>query len=67
MDIKNLREAKNMTQEELAKLIGVDRTTITKIEGGARPSIDTAKKIGGALGFEWVKFYDEKKASKKAI
>ncbi|WP_213996438.1 helix-turn-helix transcriptional regulator [Tepidanaerobacter syntrophicus] len=57
--IKEKRNAKGLTQEQLAMLIGVDRTTITKIENGsARPSVDNAKKIGKVLGFDWTIFFE---------
>ena len=37
--IKELREQKGLSQEQLAKIIGVDRTTIVKYETGAsRPT-----------------------------
>jgi len=50
---------KGMTQQELADLVGLDRTTITKIENGATPSIDTAKRIAAVLGFNWTLFYQD--------
>lgn len=37
--LKELRESKGLSQEQLAKIIGVDRTTIVKYETGAsRPT-----------------------------
>ena len=50
---------KGMTQQEIADLVGLDRTTITKIENGATPSIDTAKKIAAVLGFRWTLFFED--------
>ncbi len=62
--LKDLRIAKDLTQQKVAKLAGVDVTTINKIElGGRRPSPDTAKAIAEVLGFEWTKFYDEEQES----
>jgi len=59
MNIRNIRMEKGMTQQEIADLVGLDRTTITKIENGATPSIDTAKKIAAVLGFNWTRFFED--------
>jgi putative transcriptional regulator len=59
VNIRNIRMEKGMTQQELADLVGLDRTTITKIESGATPSIDTAKKIASVLGFNWTRFFED--------
>jgi len=59
MNIRNIRMEKGMTQQELADLVGLDRTTITKIENGATPSIDTAKRIAAVIGFNWTLFYQD--------
>ena len=32
--LKELREKRKLTQEELGKMLGVDRTTVTKWESG---------------------------------
>ena len=54
------RETHNLTQEQLAKAVGVSRTTITEIENGnANPSVAVAKKIAAVLGFNWVKFFED--------
>ncbi len=58
--LKDLRLAKELTQENVANMAGVDVTTINKIElGERRPSPDTAKAIAQVLGFNWIKFYEE--------
>lgn len=60
MDLKIEREKKLLTQQQLADLIGVDRTLISKIESGvSSPSVTTAKKIAAVLGFEWTAFYQD--------
>ncbi len=47
-----LRKKRNMTQEELANLCGVNRVNIAKIEKGAyNVSIDILSKVTSALGF----------------
>jgi putative transcriptional regulator len=59
MDLKLEREKKLLTQKQLADLIGVDRSLISKIESGvSAPSVVTAKKIAAVLGFHWTKFFE---------
>ena len=56
--MKGRRLARGLTQEQVAKLAGVDRTTITKIENGtAKPSVKTAQKIAQVLDFDWTIFF----------
>ncbi|NCS98802.1 helix-turn-helix transcriptional regulator [Candidatus Parcubacteria bacterium] len=55
MELKNnlqkIRKEKGVTQEELAKKVGVTRQTIICIEhGNCSPSISVALKIGKTLG-----------------
>lgn len=52
--IKELREQKNISQEELAKLSGVGRTTISALETGKATVTTnyTMQKISEALGEE---------------
>jgi len=59
--LKELRsESGNMTQEQLAKKVGISRTMITEIENGnANPSVKVAKKIAAVLGFPWTRFYED--------
>ena len=50
MEIRNLRESKGLTQEQLSGLATLDRTHYSKIERGLRsPTIDTVFKIAFAL------------------
>ena len=50
-NIKRLRENKNMTQEELAQILGVTSSNISQIESGERGlNITKAQKIAQALG-----------------
>lgn len=50
--IKELRKQKKLTQEDLAKLLGLNRTTISKWErpGGSEPDIATIKKLADIFG-----------------
>ena len=53
MRLAELRKKKNMTQEELAALCGVNRVNISKIEKGAyNVSIDILSKVAVSLGCE---------------
>ena len=59
--LKELRnKSRNMTQEQLAKKVGISRTMITEIENGnADPSVRVAKKIAAVMGFHWTRFYED--------
>lgn len=50
--MSELRKKRNMTQEELANLSGINRVNISKIESGAyNVSIDILSKVAFALGY----------------
>jgi len=49
--IKEFREEKGMTQEELAQKAKVNRTTLSKIESGYRnATIETLMRLASAMG-----------------
>jgi len=50
-NLRKLREAKELSQEKLARLADVANNTIIKIESGKNqnPTLDTLKKIAKAL------------------
>ena len=49
--LKVLRAEKNITQDELANLCGISRTTVNSIETGkVTPNGDTMLKLSKALG-----------------
>ena len=57
--IKELREAKGMKQIELANLIDVEATNLSKLEKGVHlPKKDNLNKITNALGVEIKDIYD---------
>ena len=59
LNIKELRTAKGLTQEQLASECGVQRTTITMIElGENKPSVELAKKLGEILEIDWKGFFE---------
>ena len=60
IDLKELRTAKSMTQEQLAKECEVQRTTITMIEiGENKPSVELAKKLGKIFEVAWSDFFED--------
>lgn len=60
IDLKKIREAAGMTQEQLAGKVGVVRQTISNIECGlALPSVNTAQSIARVLEIDWFLFFDD--------
>ena len=60
VNIKELRIAKGLTQEQLANECGVQRTTITMIElGENKPSVELAKKFGEVFNVKWSDFFED--------
>lgn len=61
MDLVKARTAKGMTQQELAKALGITRAAYTNIENGKRkPSVKIAKKLSVILDLNWVAFFDDR-------
>lgn len=57
--IKTVRLSQNMTQKELANMIGVTDATINRYEKNVRePSLETLKRISFALGVSILIFLD---------
>lgn len=53
--LKEIRETKNLSQERVAELMNVSRTTISKIESGKfNCSLDYLSKFAIVLGFDIV-------------
>lgn len=51
MNIKNKRESKGLTQEELGKMLGVNRSTVAMWETGeAMPRADKLPELAKILG-----------------
>ncbi|KOY64158.1 helix-turn-helix transcriptional regulator [Clostridium sporogenes] len=48
--LKNDRKQKEMTQEQYAELVGITRGTLSHLERGREPSIDTSKKLTKYFG-----------------
>ncbi|MBX0358950.1 helix-turn-helix transcriptional regulator [Halobacillus sp. Nhm2S1] len=57
--LKDIRDEHGYTQDQVAKLSGIERSYYTMIEKGNRtPSVFVAKSIAVNLGFEWTIFFD---------
>lgn len=60
--LKEIREKAGMSQIIVAKKAGISQSYYASIEAGVRGNplnVDVAKKIAGALGFDWVMFYEQ--------
>lgn len=56
-----IREHKEMTHKEVAEIAGIKRQYYGMIENGvSNPSVEVAKRIATALGFEWTVFFEIK-------
>ncbi|MDD7910169.1 helix-turn-helix domain-containing protein [Pseudovibrio exalbescens] len=49
MKVKELRQQKGLSQEQLAEMAGVSTRTLQRIENGANPSTETLKCLASAL------------------
>lgn len=59
MNLKELRENKNITQKDLATSIGVSESYYSLIENGIRtPKPPLIMKIAKILNFDWKDFYE---------
>jgi len=54
------RQSKNLSQKQLAELVGVSRSTIAALEvkNSKSPTVENAKKIAEVLGVEWTQFFE---------
>jgi transcriptional regulator with XRE-family HTH domain len=60
--LKHLREAAELSQDEVAKQAGISQSYYAAIETGERGDklpVPTAKKIADVLRFDWQQFYSE--------
>jgi transcriptional regulator with XRE-family HTH domain len=49
IDIKALREARGWTQGDLAEYLGLDRSSVSRLERGQKPKGPTAKLIAALI------------------
>ncbi len=63
--IKELRQAKNLSQESVAYTAEIDRTFMTHVENGRRNvSVETLEKILKALNISFAEFFNNEKFGK---
>lgn len=56
--VREKRKEKGLTQQDVAKAIGLSRISVNKIEQGkCKPKLSNAKKLGELLGFDFVEIY----------
>ena len=61
--LQELRKNKNLTQEQLAEMLFVSRTAISKWESGrGYPSIDSLKEISSFLQYPLMIYFQGKKS-----
>lgn len=52
------------SQYKVAEEIGIPQSTYACVEKGTRnPSVEMAKKIAGALGFAWTRFFEDQESA----
>jgi len=62
--VKHLREKKDISQMDLAKLVGIGQSHLSEIERGQKnPSINVLKKLADVLGFTTDEFFEGRKFS----
>ena len=60
--LREFREGKKMSQEEVGQATGLKQSSYSMIEIGERnPSVEAAKKIAAVLEFDWTKFYEDER------
>jgi transcriptional regulator with XRE-family HTH domain len=66
LNLRRLREAKGLTQEELAHSADVHQTYLSGVEGGKRnPSVAVLDRIATALGSDVSALFDTPRPLKK--
>jgi transcriptional regulator with XRE-family HTH domain len=65
-NIRRLRVARGLSQEQLAVDAGVDRTYVGRVERGVEnPSVGNLEKLAGALGAELVDLFRKPRAGER--
>ena len=67
--IKQIRKSKNLTQERLAELIGLEVPSLSNIETGKfAPSVDTLQKLSDVLDVDpWDFYYFSEVSEEKMV
>lgn len=66
--LKELRDGRCLTQEQVAKSAGISRSHYTHIEQGNKtPSPKVAQDIAKVLNFKWMRFFEDECSLKEQI
>jgi len=58
--LKEMRKSRNLTQKDIASVLGVTQNCYSMIEKGRRGlSVSNAKKLSAVYGVDWWIFFDE--------
>lgn len=61
--LRNIRLMRRMTEKQVADAAGIAQPFYHRIENGAAPSVQTAKKISKILGFDWTLFFPDEETA----
>lgn len=65
LSLKAMRKDMGLSQQEVARKVGITQPYYANIENEIkRPSVDTAKLIAAALGFDWTLFFSDEQDEK---
>lgn len=60
VSIRDHRKARKLSQSQLGREIGLTRQAVSQLElGRNKPDVETAKKLGKVLGFDWWRLYED--------
>lgn len=60
--LRSIRKIKGLSEKQAASMCGISQPMYHFIETGEKnPSVNTARAIARALGFDWVLFFPENK------
>jgi len=64
--LREKRKEKDLTQDDVAEKVGINRATLSKLEtGDTMPSVKLAQKLGALLDFNWTRFYQPEKQTEE--
>lgn len=62
------RKNKGLSQKDVSEMARISQPSYCNIENGSRrPSVETAKRIAEALGFDWTEFFENKPDEQEAV
>jgi HTH-type transcriptional repressor of puuD len=64
--LRQIRLARGLRMEDVANAAGIAQSTLSYIERGSDPGVDTLRRILDALGVSWTEFFGEDPATESA-